>query len=134
MKRLNEIITRRQKLAASYNQRLTELESIVRPYIAPRVTKMSWQAYVVQVRDGIDRDRVMDYLIRHGVACRPYFAPIHLQPLYVRQFGYEPGAFPIAERIGQRTIALPFFNRMTGAQIEYVVEHLKQGCEQARRG
>jgi perosamine synthetase len=60
-----------------------------------------------------------------GVACTNYFAPIHLQPFYRKQFGYKPGDFPITENIAARTIALPFFNMISNEQIDYVVESLK---------
>jgi perosamine synthetase len=72
-----------------------------------------------------DRDAIMKNLREKGVACTNYFAPIHLQPFYRKQFGYKPGDFPITEDIAARTIALPFFNTITYDQIDYVVDSLK---------
>ncbi|MEL7087490.1 MAG: DegT/DnrJ/EryC1/StrS family aminotransferase, partial [Planctomycetota bacterium] len=46
-------------------------------------------------------------------------------PFYRNHFGFEKGVFPIAESISERTIALPFFNRMDPTQVELVCHTLK---------
>lgn len=68
-----------------------------------------------------------------GVECRPYFAPIHLQPFYREQFGFKEGDFPVAEDIGRRSIALPFFNSLMEEQVDYVVAALKEALSRSRR-
>ncbi|MBC7347307.1 MAG: DegT/DnrJ/EryC1/StrS family aminotransferase [Clostridia bacterium] len=74
----------------------------------------------------------MRHLQERGVECRPYFAPIHLQPFYREQFGYKEGDFPAAEDVGRRSIALPFFNSITEEQIDYVVTALKEAVYRCR--
>ena len=71
----------------------------------------------------------MKKLQEKGVACTNYFAPIHLQPFYRKQFGYKPGDYPITEKIASSTIALPFFNTITYEQIDYVVEYTEKRYE-----
>ncbi|PMP82784.1 MAG: polysaccharide biosynthesis protein, partial [Chloroflexus aggregans] len=56
---------------------------------------------------------------------RPYFTPIHLQPFYQERFGYERGDFPITERLGDVSLALPFSSVMSEAQVSEVVERLR---------
>jgi perosamine synthetase len=74
--------------------------------------------------DRDDRDRVIVELKQRGIGCRNYFPPIHLQPLYRNMFGFGPGAFPITEHVADRTIALPFFNRLSEEEISLVCESL----------
>jgi perosamine synthetase len=128
MKRLDSIMARRARVAALYNTRLADSEFVSPPYVAPQVSRMSWQVFVVRVRNDIDRDMVMNRLSRAGIGCRPYFTPIHLQPLYVREFGYKPGDFPVAEQVGRQTIALPFFNALSENQVDYVCGELESAC------
>jgi perosamine synthetase len=61
-----------------------------------------------------------------GIACGNYFPPIHLQPFYRKQFGYKEGDFPTAEAIGQRSIALPFFNSLRLEDIEQICQALEK--------
>ena len=48
------------------------------------------------------------------IGCNNYFPPIHLQPYLASRFGYGGGEFPVCEYVSARTLALPFFTRMTG--------------------
>jgi dTDP-4-amino-4,6-dideoxygalactose transaminase len=66
----------------------------------------------------------MAALEEHGIPSRPYFTPIHLQPFYVERFGYQRGDFPVAESLGQRSLALPFSSVMTEGQVSHVCAHL----------
>jgi perosamine synthetase len=126
--RLPEIVVARARVAGWYLDALYGWDEILLPKVAPGVG-MSWFVFVVQLADRFsraDRDRVLTALGRGGVGCRNYFEPIHLQP-YIRQaLGTGPGQFPVTERVGDRTIALPFFPTMTSAEVERVVRTLKE--------
>jgi perosamine synthetase len=134
MGRIEEIIAKRQQVAELYNQRLAQIPGIRLPYIAPEVTRTSWFVYVIRV--GVDepapdkqaavRDHVMQRLQAAGIGCRPYFTPIHLQPFYRSQFGYREGDFPVTEAFGRTSIAIPFHNNLTAAEVDYVASTLAE--------
>jgi dTDP-4-amino-4,6-dideoxygalactose transaminase len=86
----------------------------------------------VRLADETDRNAVMDGLAQTGIPSRPYFSPIHLQPFYVERFGYRPGSFPTAERLGRQSLALPFSGVMTEEQVDYVCEQLRGVLEKQR--
>ncbi|NLM97611.1 MAG: DegT/DnrJ/EryC1/StrS family aminotransferase, partial [Halanaerobiaceae bacterium] len=73
IKRLDEIIRRRQEIAELYHQKLSGIEGITLPYIDRNVSRMSWFVYVIRLADYINRDQVMTFLIERGVGCKPYF-------------------------------------------------------------
>jgi len=127
MERIEEIIKKREKVAELYNQKLARIEEVQVPYLSSNTTRMSWFVYVIRLKRGIDRDRVIKFLREEGIECKPYFTPIHLQPFYVDMFGYKRSDFPITEDVSSRTIALPFFNNLKEEQIDYVVEKVKCG-------
>jgi perosamine synthetase len=64
-------------------------------------------------------------LREQGIPSRPYFTPIHLQPFYVKEFGYQRGDFPVTEKAGDMCLALPFSSVMTEEQVDYVCEALR---------
>lgn len=129
LKRLNTMIEKRLKVANLYNEAFKDVKGITVPYIDSNVSKMSYFVYVVQIDKDIDRDKVMDYLKKNGVGCRPYFTPIHVQPYMKEIFGYDEETYPIAADIGRRSIALPFYNDLTENGICYVVEKLKEAVK-----
>lgn len=124
LKRIEDLLAKRERVAGWYNERLADVEGVQIPYIAPSTTCMSWFVYVVRVAPQVGRDRVMARLREQGVPSRPYFTPIHLQPFYVRKFGYRRGDFPVTEEAGDTCLALPFSSVMTEEQVDYVYEVL----------
>lgn len=127
MERLDELLESRRRVAGMYMRRLMDFEDIVLPNVA-NLDEMSWFVFVVRLSDlyaSTERDRVIMGLHRHEVGAANYFPCIHLQPFYKQRFGFDRGAFPIAESISQRTLALPFFNRLDETSIDLIVQTLK---------
>ncbi|MFQ5842249.1 MAG: DegT/DnrJ/EryC1/StrS family aminotransferase [Thermodesulfobacteriota bacterium] len=128
MERIEEIMAKRCRVAGWYNERLGGVDGIHVPYAGEDV-RPSWFVYVIRLDDSFesrDRDRIIREMGRRSIQCKHYFPPIHLQPFYAGEFGYQRGDFPIAEAISDRTIALPFYNNLTEEQVDCVVETLKE--------
>jgi perosamine synthetase len=123
--RLDAILDGRERVARMYSERLADVPGVKLPYIDPATTRMSWFVYVIQLEEGIDRTAVMDHLAANGVPSRPYFVPIHLQPLYRERFGFGEGDFPVTEAVANTTLAIPFYTQMPEAEIDYVVEKIR---------
>jgi perosamine synthetase len=84
---------------------------------------VDWFVYVVRLDRAIDRNAVLDALHARGIAARPYFSPLHLQPVF-QELGHKAGDFPVTERVAASTIALPFSAVLPDDDIGYVAEVL----------
>jgi dTDP-4-amino-4,6-dideoxygalactose transaminase len=124
LKRIEELLAKRARVAAWYNERLANQELIETPRIAPTTTRMSWFVYVTRIKPPAQRDQVVRQLADAGIPSRPYFTPIHLQPFYREKFGYQRGDFLITEYLGDVSLALPFSGVMTEEQVDFVCENL----------
>ncbi|MHC4717634.1 MAG: DegT/DnrJ/EryC1/StrS family aminotransferase [Planctomycetota bacterium] len=134
MARLDEILDKRRRAAGLYYQALADVEGVHGPPMA-EPEQASWFVYVIRLADEFSqeqRDRIMAYLKDHGVACAPYFVPIHLQPYVMDMLGTAEGDFPITEWIAARTMALPFFANITEGQIGRVRDVLVDALEACR--
>jgi len=130
--RLGEVIEARQRVAELYDAALESIPEVIAPPIDEPQCRTSWFVYVVRLGDEFgrpERDQVMAHLRKHGIGCRNYFPPIHLQPLYQRMFGHRPGNFPITEHISDRTIALPFFNHLSEGDVDRVCSELRSALQ-----
>jgi len=125
MARLDELLNKREQVAAWYTERLAEMPEVETPSVEPFTTRMSWFVYVAIFDKSVDRDGLANALEARGVPVRPYFAPIHLQPYMIKRFGYRPGDFPVTEDLGSRGLALPFSGVMSEAQVEHVCQTLR---------
>jgi len=125
LKRIDEILKKREKVAGIYAYKFLDFAEIVLPPAGTRDIRRSWFVYVVRLKGG-PRDQVIERLKEKGVGCNSYFPPIHLQPFYQREFGFKAGDFPVTEKIAQQTIALPFYSNLDREKIGYVADNLKQ--------
>jgi len=128
VRRLDEILARRADVARRYDARLAGLSDVVRPALEIPDGRVGWFAYVIRLREGLGaaaRDRVIDGLRARGIGCQRYFAPLHLQPHVQAVTGHDRGAFPIAESVAEKTIALPFFGALTDNQLDEVVDGVR---------
>lgn len=125
MHRIEELLQKREQVAAWYGEHLAEIPGVEAPFIEKFTTRMSWFVYVVRFNLLIDRDALAKRLEARGVPVRPYFLPIHLQPYMVERFGYRPGDFPVTEDLGRRGLALPFSGVMTEQQVEFVCRSIQ---------
>jgi perosamine synthetase len=127
LKRLDSILERRATVAREYNERLSAISQLTRPSVEFMDRKISWFVYVVRLSqsfDRLDRDSIFSELQTRRIALGRYFGPIHLQPIYrnLRRRGPE---LPVTESVAERSIALPFFNRIESAQIQEVCAALR---------
>jgi dTDP-4-amino-4,6-dideoxygalactose transaminase len=131
--RLDELLVRRERVAGWYGTRLSRIEGVTLPRVAPWTTRMSWFVYVIRVA-AEERDALIRDLERRGIPARPYFPPIHLQPFYRAELGCRPGDFPVAEAAGKTCLALPFFGGMRETQVDEVCGALEETLATLRAG
>ena len=129
-RRLETFLAKRARVAQLYTERLAALDWVRPPQVKPNV-RMSWFVYVVTLAEGIaserlDRDAVIHHLAEQGIPARGYFAPIHTQPYIRARFGDLAGTLPVTEAIASRTLALPFHNTLSDAEVDTVVAALKR--------
>jgi perosamine synthetase len=114
LRRLDELLAARVRLADGYAERLREL-----PVTLPAADEgdvHGWQAYVIQVDR---RDEVLAALRAQGIEAQiGTFALPLLHPFR------DQGFFPGAEHAYEHALALPFHTRLTDAELDQVAEAL----------
>jgi perosamine synthetase len=133
LERLAELRAGRARVAAAYERALGGADWITLPAVGPGQS-VDWFVYVVRLHAEVDRDGLIGRLAERGVPSRPYFSPIHLQPFYRSTFGFQPGDFPVTERVAASTLALPFSSRLTDDEVGHVAETLADLVRGARGG
>jgi len=133
LKRIEELLANRARVAEWYNRRLDQIPNIHKPHIAKTTTRKSWFVYVVRCGEGIDRRQLMTFLEERGVPSRLYFTPIHLQPFYQEKFGCRRGDLPQTEKAGETFLALPFSGVMTEDQVDYVCQQLSTFSKSSKK-
>jgi perosamine synthetase len=134
LSRIGEMLTLRHAAAERYGTLLAEIPGLERPALALPRRVISWFVYVVRLPEGVNRDDVHDQMARRDIATGRYFAPIHLQPSWRAHSSSVAKSLTLTESIARRTLALPFFNRITAAQQQEVAEALSEAVLSSGKG
>jgi perosamine synthetase len=129
LSRINEMLALRQAAAERYAVLLKEIPGLELPPLTLSGRKISWFVYVVRLPEHANRDRVQASLAQRGIATGRYFGPIHLQPAWRAHSSAHAVNLPVTEAIARRTLALPFFNRITTSQQEEVAVALREAID-----
>jgi perosamine synthetase len=126
--RVNELLKKRERVAAAYKSALSEVRQLILPEEFEG-NKRSWFVFVVQLdvpEPRALRDRTILRLRELGVDSQAYFPAIHRQPYMALEL--VPAIAPLTntELAADRSLALPFFPSMASEEITFVVETLKR--------
>lgn len=130
LKRLDEFIEGRRRVAKIYDERLKGIDGI-RGLAMLGGVRSNYYKYIALLDGDIDRGTVkkeMKEKYEVGLSGEVYELPCHLQPVF-RDLGYKEGDFPVAEEICKRHVCLPVFATMTEEQANYVADSLKEVLE-----
>jgi dTDP-4-amino-4,6-dideoxygalactose transaminase len=125
--RLERSWARRQALWDYYLRELRALPLTLPPPPAPgtRHGLHLFTCLVDDARTGVTRDELQGALHALRIGSGVHYRPVHLYSHYRRTYGYAPGDFPHAERIGARTLSLPLSPAVTDDDAADVVRALR---------
>lgn len=127
LERLDEFIARKREMGGRYNELLDDLKGLRLPVPMNEYAANSYWVYGVVLEDDtpMDADEAMRRLVAAGVGTRPFFWPMHEQPVFRRMGLFKNEKYPVAERLARRGFYLPSGLALTPDQMNAVVEALK---------
>lgn len=118
---LPEWTRQRQQVAAWYNEHLREVGDLRLPVTAQGSTHV-YHLYVVRTAQ---RAALQQHLTAAGIGTLIHYpVPPHLQQAYA-DWGYQPGAFPIAEELANTCLSLPMWPGMTEEHVATVATSVR---------
>lgn len=124
--RLDDYRQKRQALECLYRELLMEVEGL--DFIeGPQKGEMSGHhLFTVLLPKNILRDEVIKKMEGSGIGCAVNYRALHTLTYFREKFGYRPEDFPIANEIGNRTISLPLYPKLTEEEVKIVSDTLKK--------
>ncbi|MBQ0961157.1 DegT/DnrJ/EryC1/StrS family aminotransferase [Ideonella sp. 4Y11] len=125
--RIDGLLERRQSVERSYRQHTNSFEGIKPPYIGEGVDVVHWMVWVVHLGTRFTasaRKQIVEDLAAEHIEAAPYCKPLHQQFFYQQQ-GWQRGDLPLAERIGDRALALPFHAHLDDDEVKFIVATLQ---------
>lgn len=131
LRRVDTFRERRWAIARRYSEGLQGLPMRLPVSVRPDDIH-AWHLYVIQLeleQLTIDRDRFIELLSEQGVGTSVHFIPLHLHPYWRKRYGFAADDFPVARDVYSRAISLPIYPAMSDADVERVVEAVRNVAE-----
>ena len=122
LERLDEFVPRKRHIFERYTSLLADIDVLQKPVACTDyAANINWvYGLVISNRVSFDADEAMKRLAAKNVGTRPFFWPMHEQPVYRREGLFEGERYPNAERIARRGFYLPSGLALTERQMERV--------------
>jgi perosamine synthetase len=128
LRRLEEVIQRKNQLAKIYEEKLGQIPEITTPMVK-KYNRHTFTLYAIRVTSNRIRENIRIHLESRGIETRINFPPVHLQPIYQSIFGFKRGFLPRTEEISDTIISLPIFPSMSEAESDLIVESIKNAMK-----
>lgn len=128
LERLDEFVRIKRKNGNLYNQLLADVKGIQLNLSRTKYAESIYWVYGIILDDNIPYDAsvAIQKLEQAGVGTRPFFWPIHEQPVFLKMGLFHGDSYPIAEKIARRGLYLPSGLGLTEKQIYKVVAELRK--------
>jgi perosamine synthetase len=127
IERLDDFLLRKQMIGQHYKS-LVKTEGLQHPLEATSFAKNHYWVYGIVLEDKIpfDGEHAIKMLKKEGVDARPFFWPIHQQPVFENLGLFSKGTFPVAERIARRGLYIPSGLTLTDQQLRFVSDTINE--------
>jgi perosamine synthetase len=133
LRRLDEMLERRQKNAAILTAGLESLSGIRPQKITPD-TEHAWHQYCIVVEPekcGLTRDQLAEFLKKKGIATGVHYPRgLHQQPIFEASYGKMNLA--TTEYLAENILALPVHHGLKKDEVGWIVENLRHAVERTQ--
>lgn len=107
--RLDNFVERKRQMGKRYSELLTGVPGLELPAAKSSYAESIYWVYGLVLADEVpfDAEEMMRRLAKLGVGTRPFFWPMHEQPVFIRRGWFKGERYPVAERIARRGFYLP---------------------------
>lgn len=110
VERLDEFVTRKRRMGGRYSQLFADLQDKIRlPLARTAYAENIYWVYgvILQPKAGMNAIEAMKRLAAEGIGTRPFFYPMHQQPVFLNKGWYKDERYPVAEEMAEMGFYVP---------------------------
>ena len=109
LEKLDEHIKRKRRMGQLYFELLRDIPGLQLPLPKTDYAENIYWVYGIVLKDQVpfDAEEAMHRLKEKGIGTRPFFWPMHEQPVFKKMELFNGEQYPVAERIARRGFYIP---------------------------
>jgi perosamine synthetase len=122
LERFDEFFHKKWQIGQRYSELLADIGVLQLPLKETTYAKNAYWIFGMVLDDKclMDASEAIDILAKQGVGCRPFFWPMHEQPVFAKMGLFNGASCPNAERIARRGFYIPSGLGINAKQIDQV--------------
>lgn len=126
LENIANVIEKKKWIGETYNRLLADIESIVLPVVSTDYCDNNYWVYPIVLKDSSTSSpkEIMKILGEYKIGTRPFFYPMHLQPVFIKKGLFNGVCLPNSEKLYNRGFYIPSGLGLTLEQMEEVSSKL----------
>lgn len=127
LEKIEEHLKLKRELGTSYQKKLRGTPGLQLPVEKTEFAENIYWVFGMVLEDEVPMDakEIMKKLAEKNIGCRPFFYPMHLQPVFRKMGLFEKESYPVAEKLGERGFYIPSGLCVTEEQRTYIATQVK---------
>lgn len=128
LERLEEVVFKKREMGRYYQELLANTKGIQLPLEKTEYSENIYWVFGIVLEDEVhlNAEQAMKLLAECKIGTRPFFYPIHKQPVLLRMGLFQNESCPNAERIAERGFYVPSGLKLTKEEAKLVVIQIKK--------
>lgn len=125
--RLDEFVIKKRYIGKLYTELLKDITSVDLPLEETEFAKNIYWVYGIVLKDtaGMNAEDVMKRLSEKKIGTRPFFYPMHLQPVFKKMSLFINETYPVSENLAEMGFYIPSGLALTDEQIRETASAIK---------
>jgi perosamine synthetase len=127
LERLEDFLERKRSMGKQYTELLSNIPFLQLPLTSTVFAKNIYWVFGLVLNDDVafNAEEAARRLKIHGIDTRPFFWPMHEQPVFMKMGLFAGESYPSSERLGRRGFYLPSGLGLTSEQITRVADGVR---------
>ena len=128
LEQINKFIVKKREMGKRYLELLSNIEEIELPLSKTDYAENIYWVFGIVLKDKVpfNADEAMKRLKEKGIGTRPFFFPMHKQPVFKKMGLFLNESYCVSERIAERGFYIPSGLSLKDEQLEIVVDQIRK--------
>ena len=128
LEQIDQFIKRKREIGSIYNSLLENIKNIdLMPKSVSYADNIYWiYGIMLNINQQKNAEDVINELKKHNIGSRPFFYPMHLQPVFQKMALFQNEKYPEAEKMAEYGFYIPCGLGISNEEINLVAQTLKK--------